>query len=599
MNLVHRLSSLKKSIATFPSEPGIYQMINHNGDVIYIGKAINLKARVNSYTIIKNLSIRLQRMVNEIDHIDFIVTNSEVEAFLLEANLIRSKQPKYNIRLKDDKFFSHIILSDHLYPRIYKTRNIAPDNVKNAQVFGPFISANYVESYIKTVQKIFKIRNCTDHYFKTRKRPCLQYHIKRCSAPCVSFVTSDNYNDSIKNAKLFLQGKSEKVKNILITRMHKESAQQNYEAAAKMRDMINAIAYTQTKQNINTSDIKEADFFAFARIGEKICIRGVFYKDYRNYVSHNFVFSDIALQDDIEVFNSFILQFYMSTKVTKDIYLNIDMPESLGDALQKYSNVKVSIKCPKQGKKKRIIDNAYKNANIHLDNDISDIEILQNLAQLLNIKQIKRIDVFDNSHIQGSDAVSAMIVAGEQGFEKKSYRKYSVKSTNIKHNDDYAVMREALERRIQHDTLPDLFLIDGGKGQHSAVTAVLEQHNVQVPVLSIAKGKERFAGNEVFFTRDKPHGFKIADRKLLYYLQSLRDEAHRFAITFHRAKRNKRQLKSVFDSIPGVGKVRKQKILEYFGSVIALKAASIYDIQQVRGVSKKLAHVIYNYIHEQ
>ena len=599
MTFEDNLTQLKSNIVKLPNRSGIYKMINAQEVIIYIGKAINLKNRVNSYFINNSLPTRLRKMMSEVKKIEYIVTNSDVDALLLEANLIKEKQPKYNIKLKDDKFFNYIILSSGLYPRIYKTRNINSIRDSNFKIFGPFVSSSYVDSFIKTIQKIFQIRNCTDSYFKSRTRPCLQYHIKQCNGPCMSLIKLNEYQDSIKCAELFLQGKNVDVKKILIERMSRASQNQNYEVAAKIRDSIKAIAYNQVKQAVNTEKIKEADFFSFTKLEEKICIHGVFYKDYKHYASHNFIFNNSISKTDIEFFGGFLMQFYSDKVVPKQIFINLEIDNKmLENALSKQHSKAISIIVPKVGNNRKIINNALKNAKIYLENDLSDHEILQHIAKILGVKRINRIEAFDNSHFQGSNAVGVMIAADKNGFNKKLYKKYLIKADNVKHNDDYAMMHEVLSRRIKYGDLPDLFLIDGGKGQLSSVLKVLSKYKVQTPVLAIAKGKDRFSGNETFFTQENNDGFKIADKKILYYLQKIRDESHRVAIAFHRSRRSKGQFKSLLDGILGIGKVRKKKILEYFGSVIALKAASIYDIQKVDGINKKLSQNIYNFIHE-
>lgn len=590
-------------------------MLNARQQVLYVGKALNLKNRVNNYTQHTSLTTRLQRMVAETNGMEFVVTRSEVEALLLEANLIKHYDPPYNVRLKDDKFFSYIHLSDHPYPRLMKYRG---DKKEKGHFFGPFISVGAIDQSLTTLYKTFKIRSCNDSFFERRTRPCLQYHIKRCSAPCTDYITQQDYNDAVHQVMHFLNGKTHQVQQELSDRMYQASAEKNYEKAAAIRDQIKALRSLQAQQSINIPNLKDGDFFALARQGKHVCIQGFFYRNGSNYGTHSFFVRQGEDQGNDEILTAFLLQFYADKTPPRMIFLNEHCADEAlvaraltqGSVQQQRAHVQILI--PKRGERHKIMLSVHQNALEALERDLhakrAERVYLEALGVTLNLdKTPERIEVYDNSHIQGTNPIGAMIVAGPTGFEKRAYRKFTIKSADVTPGDDFGMMKEVLRRRFSgslasnpeyYNALPDVVIIDGGKGQLSAAQTVLEELNLNLPLLAIAKGPERHAGKETFFTALCPQGFKLEDQKpLLYYLQRLRDEAHRFAITFHRHKRTKGLKQSLLDSIPGVGPARKKALLHHFGSAMAVKAAGIEDLERVPGVNKNLAEAIYKYMH--
>lgn len=601
---------IKKYVKSLPDKPGVYRMLNPRQQVLYVGKAINLKKRVHSYTQAAKLPVRLQRMVSETTSMEFIVTHSEIEALLLEANLIKNYDPPYNVRLKDDKFFAYIHLSDHPWPRLSKYRG---DKKERGQFFGPFVSTGAIDKSLTMLHKIFKLRSCTDTYFKGRRTPCLQYHIKRCSAPCVAYITPQEYKTAVRDTIHFLKGKTQKVQQDLSERMQQESLQHHYEKAAVLRDQIRALTALQAQQTINIPHLKDGDFFALARSGSQVCIQGFFYRNGSNYGTHSFFLKQAGEEGDEDILSAFLTQFYTNKTPPKCIFLNkpVAQRELVCQALAHYRKGPVDLSVPERGDKKNIILSVYQNAREALEREAltrkSEGSYLEQLGTALNLSEpLQRIEVYDNSHSQGTNAIGAMIVSGPNGLDKKGYRKFIIKSQDLTPGDDYAMMREVLQRRFQgslaqeaaRNRLPDLVIIDGGKGQLSAAQQVFEDLDLQIPILAIAKGPERHAGKETFFTSDQPNGFKLEDKSpLLHYLQRLRDEAHRFAITFHRAKRLKHMKKSLLDEIPGIGAARKKALLRHFGSVASIKSAGIKDLENTPGISQSLAKMIYQILH--
>ena len=601
--------TIKSYVKTLPDKPGVYRMLNAKQKVLYVGKALSLKKRVSNYTLPNKLPLRLQRMISETTRMEFVITPSEVEALLLEANLIKQYDPPYNMRLKDDKFFAYIHLSDHPWPRLSKYRG---DRKENGDFFGPFVSSGAIDEVIITLQKTFKVRSCTDSYFKARKRPCLQYHIKRCSAPCVSKISENSYQESISQVKTILVGKTQKVQKSLTASMLQKSAQHNYERAALLRDQIKALTKLQAHQTVNIAGLKNADFFALATLNEQTCIQGFFYRNGSNYGTHSFFIQGTTDQSREDIFEAFLLQFYVGKEIPPYVFTNFPLKiPLLQQALQQDQPHKIILATPQRGTKKSVLDIAFKNASEALQRQLlskkKEQEHLESLSSILDLSRpLERIEVYDNSHIQGTNAIGSMIVSGLHGFEKKHYRKFNIKSKEITPGDDFAMMAEVLKRRFQgsltkdkeRSPFPDLVVIDGGKGQLSAAQKVFDEFNIDIPLLAIAKGVDRNAGKETFFTKRSPQGFKL-DQQVgtLHYLQRLRDEAHRFAITFHRAKRTKGLKKSLLDNIDGVGAARKRALLQHFGSAVAVKSASIEDIQNVEGISKNLAKKVYLSLH--
>ncbi len=603
------VKTIKNYVKTLSDKPGVYRMLNAKQKVLYVGKALSLKKRVSNYTLPDKLPLRLQRMISETSRMEFVITSSEVEALLLEANFIKQYDPPYNVRLKDDKFFAYIHLSHHLWPRLSKYRG---DRKDTGEFFGPFVSSGAIDEVIITLQKTFKIRSCSNSYFQARTRPCLQYHIKRCSAPCVSKISKEDYEGSILQVRNVLLGKTQAVQKSLKARMLNESSQHHYERAALIRDQIKALTKLQAHQNVNISDLKNADFFALETRGEQICVQGFFYRNGSNYGTHSFFIQGAMDQSKEEIFSAFLMQFYVEKDIPSHIFTNITLNDVLlNQALQKKSSHKISLASPQRGNKKNVLKIVSHNAQEALERQSiskkKEQEYLESLSTILKLSRpLERVEVYDNSHIQGAHAIGTMIVSGPQGFEKKHYRKFTIKSSDITPGDDFGMMTEVLGRRFQgsltkdrdRSPYPDLVIIDGGKGQLSAAQKVFDDLNIDIPLLAIAKGKDRHAGKETFFTKKCPQGFKL-DHHIgtLHYLQRLRDEAHRFAITFHRAKRAKAIKQSLLDGISGIGSARKRALLQHFGSAVAVKSASIEDIQDVEGISKNLAKKVYFSLH--
>ncbi len=603
------IQTIKNYVKTLPNRPGVYRMLNAKQKVLYVGKALSLKKRVANYALPEKFPNRLQRMILETTAMEFVVTKSEVEALLLEANLIKYYDPPYNVRLKDDKFFAYIHLSDHFYPRLSKYRG---DRKKGGHFFGPFVSVGAIDEALIMLQKTFKVRSCYDSYFKARKRPCLQYHIKRCSAPCVGKISSELYHENTQQVKAVLQGKTQDVQYSLKDQMLRESKSQHYERAAILRDQIKALTALQAHQSINIPTVRNADFFALATLENQVCIQGFFYRNGSNYGTHSFFIKEASQLPDTEIFSLFLAQFYADKESPAQIFTNISLNDLLLlKALEERAQHKIHLLTPQRGIKKEVLETVLSNATAALERDhLSRKNEQENLCKLSDVlsfsSPLERIEIYDNSHIQGTNAIGAMVVSGLKGFEKNHYRKFTIKSTDITPGDDFGMMREVLERRFKgslvKDTkrspLPDLVIIDGGKGQLSAAQEIFDKLDIDTPLLAIAKGPKRNAGKETFFTKKHPQGFKLDQHVgLLHYLQRLRDEAHRFAITFHRAKRTKAMKKSLLDSLPGVGAARKKALLQHFGSGIGVKAASIEDLQKIKGISKKLAKSIYSFLH--
>ncbi len=613
-SLQRGVDTIKSYVKTLPGKPGVYRMINERQKVLYVGKAINLKNRVSNYTQPLSLPTRLKRMIAETTSMEFVVTNSEVEALLLEANLIKRYDPPYNVRLKDDKFFSYIHLSNHPYPRLSKYRG---SKSEGGTFYGPFVSINAIDHVLLMLYKTFKIRSCTDSYFKARTRPCLQYHIKRCSAPCVGKIDQADYQKDVKTVCQVLDGKSQDVQKDLQNQMTAFASSQNYEQAALVRDQIRALSAVQSKQTVNLPNIKNADVFGMGITADDVCIQGFFYRNGSNYGTTSFFFKETKHVAPQDIFESFLMQFYADTCPPKLILTNTslegDIVEKALNSLRATHNQRghVNIEIPSRGPKLDIVNSVVKNALAAIERkQLHQKTARDNLEKLSTVLEfdtpIKRIEVYDNSHIQGTNAIGGMIVAGEDGFEKRYYRKFTIKETDISPGDDFGMMKEVLKRRFkgslakdpERSPIPDLVIIDGGKGQLSAAQSIFEDYDISVPLLAIAKGPDRNAGKETFFTQERPEGFKLYEHKqVLHYLQRLRDEAHRFAITFHRAKREKSMKKSLLDTIPGVGPSRKKALLHHFGTALAVKAASIEDLEAVEGISKSLAKHIYSFIH--
>ncbi len=605
-------------VANLPATPGVYRMLDGAGEALYVGKAKALKKRVASYTKTDKLPIRLQRMVALTHSMEFVYTQTEVEALLLEANLIKKLKPKYNILLRDDKSFPYIhITGHHDFAQIQKFRGARKKGKEAGEYFGPFASAGAVNRTIETLQRAFKLRNCSDNVFKGRTRPCLQYHIKRCTAPCVGKISKEDYAADVEAARDFLTGKSKEIQGRFAARMEVASEAMDFEKAAEYRDRIKALSAIQAVQDINMEGIGNADVMGIVRREGKSCVQVFFFRGGQNFGNRAYYPVHDAEETDSHILSVFIAQLYQSKPVPKSIYVNVMPDESklLEEALAAKDNApdKITIQKPSRGKRKNLVAFVMKNASDALSRQIalksSEIKMLQGVADLFGLEESpNRIEVYDNSHISGSNMVGAMIVAGPDGFDKSAYRKFNIREADKA--DDYGMMREVMQRRfkafvageLQADSLdfPDLLLIDGGKGQLSAVKETLLEMGVweALTVVSIAKGPDRNAGREQFFVEGKkPFQLPVNDAAL-HYLQRLRDEAHRFAIGAHRKRRAGDIVKSPLDEIGGIGPSRKKALLQYFGSAKGVAGARVEDLQKVEGISRAMAEKIYGHFHE-
>jgi len=612
---------IRKFLRTLPAAPGVYRMIDENEQILYVGKAKNLKNRVSSYTKPAGQSTRIMRMVSLTHAMEFVSTHTEVEALLLEANLIKKLKPRYNIILRDDKSFPYILITgDHQWPQITKHRG---KRNRKGEYFGPFASAGAVNETLATFQRLFPLRSCSDSDFETRTRPCLQYQIKRCSAPCVDRISYADYQAVVQEAREFLSGKSHVIQQALADKMQNASDDLDFELAAIYRDRLKAMAHIQSKQAINLSDTVEVDVIAAHQEGGQTCVQVFFIRSGQNlgnrahYPSHN---KDMPLD---EVLSAFIGQFYDSRPAPRQIWVS-HMPEEaslLEEALSINAGHKIQITTPRRGDKREMLDHAIMNAKGALQRKMaesaSQLKQLKAVGELFNMpKMPERIEVYDNSHISGTHQVGAMVVATREGLDKKSYRKFNIKNLDLAPGDDYGMMREVLTRRFNRlqkedpnrigeasgsrEQWPDLVLIDGGAGQLSAVEDVFKELQIKdVTLVGIAKGPDRNAGRERFFIPNKAP-FSLPEKDpTLYFLQRLRDEVHHFAITTHRAKRSKAIGKSPLDEIEGIGGKRKKSLLNRFGSAKGVADAALADLENVEGISKRLAKVIFDHFHEE
>ncbi|HEU0118690.1 MAG TPA: excinuclease ABC subunit UvrC [Alphaproteobacteria bacterium] len=605
---------LRAHLKTMPQQPGIYRMMSAKGEVMYVGKAKNLKKRVSSYTQRARLPHRLQRMVAQIRNVEIVLTHTEAEALLLEANFIQRFMPPFNVLLRDDKSYPYILLTrDHKYPQLLKHRG---KKSRKGSYFGPFASAGAVNETLTLLQRAFMLRNCTDSFFANRTRPCLQYHIKRCTAPCVNRVSEEDYRKQVDEACAFLKGKTQDVQQKAAAQMQAASDALDFETAAKLRDRIRVLTAIQSRQDINVSGVDDADVIALHQQAGKTAIQVFFFRSDRNYGARTFYPTHDKETSVGEIMSAFIAQFYTEKQAPPALYLS-DMPddaEILEQALATQAGHKVTIAVPKLGDKKRLIEHARKNAKEALGRKLSESseqqKLLNRVAEIFGLAEApKRIEVYDNSHISGTNAVGGMIAAGPEGFLKKTYRKFNIKGESAA-GDDYAMMNEVLTRRFrrlidedptrQSGMWPDLVLIDGGQGQLTKAMEVMEELGLpDVCLVGIAKGPDRNAGRERFFMPGKePFSLPMED-PALYYLQRLRDEAHRFAIGTHRAKRTKSISQSGLEDIGGIGATRKKALLHHFGSAKAVAAAGLEDLARVPGISLSVAKKIHDYFREQ
>ena len=601
---------IKKEIPLIAKLPGVYKMLNEKNEVLYVGKAKNLPNRLKSYVSEKNHIIRTERMLSQTTKIEITSTSNESEALLLEANLIKKYKPRFNILLRDDKSFPFIFISNkEKWPQIKKHRG---KKDKEGFFFGPFASAGSANWTIKMIQKIFQLRICDDTVFKNRERPCILYQIKRCSGPCVNFIQENDYKKSVDDAIDFVSGKSRKIQKSLSAQMETASDELDFEKAAILRDRIKSLNIIQSSQRINEANLVEADVIAGYKESGKTCIQVFFYRSKQNWGNQAFFPKHDPDENLSNIINSFVTQFYENKSVPINIILSEDIKEKLliEKTLSKKENKQISISVAKKGSKLKVINQALKNAKDSLNRKIyesqNNKDLFENISQKFDLESnINLVEVYDNSHIQGTDSIGALITFGEEGFIKKRYRKFNIKIKNNE-QDDYGMMREVINRRFKRAiqekdnylTMPDLILIDGGKGQYSVVRETMNELGLhEIPVIAIAKGKLRNSGNETFFHNGKEFKFEKND-PTLFFLQRIRDEAHRFAISAHRAKRKKGLKKSLLDQISGIGSIRKRALLNHFGSARAVESASLDEIKSVEGVEEKVAKKIYNFFHE-
>ncbi len=615
-------------VKRLPNQPGVYRMMNAAGDVLYVGKARSLKKRVTQYAQGRFHTNRIGRMVRETATMEFVVTRTEIEALLLEANLIKRLRPRFNVLLRDDKSFPYILLTgDHPSPGIYKHRGARS---RKGDYFGPFASAQAVGRTINSLQRAFLLRSCTDSFYENRTRPCLLFQIKRCAAPCTGEISHTDYAELVKEAKDFLSGRSQKVKTEISAAMQQAAEELDFERAAIYRDRLAALSHVQSHQGINPQSVEEADVFAIHQEGGQVCIQVFFFRTGQNWGNRAyFPKADPALEAS-EVLGSFLAQFYDDKPTPRVILLShaVDEQDLLGEALSTRAGRRIAISVPQRGEKKDLADHALQNAREAFGRRLAETStqarLLSGFAETFGLEKAPvRIEVYDNSHIMGTNAVGAMIVAGPEGFVKNQYRKFNIRSTEITPGDDFGMMREVMERRFSRllkehaeDTgegesadddvsggfpaWPDVILIDGGQGQMTVVRKMLADLGIEdrVAAIGVAKGQDRDAGRERFFVRGR-ESFSLPVRDpVLYFVQRLRDEAHRFAIGSHRARRRKEMVKNPLDEIAGIGPARKRALLLHFGTAKAVSRAAVGDLMGVDGISESVAQLVYNHFHE-
>jgi len=642
-DLAAGIAAIRETVKTLKTVPGVYRMLDARGDVLYVGKARSLKARVVNYTQTNGLTNRTLRMISQTRGMEIVTTNSEAEALLLEAQLVKRFRPPFNVHLRDDKSFPFILLrADHDFPRIMKHRGARK---AKGNYYGPFASAGSVNSTINALQKLFLLRSCTDSFFSRRDRPCLLYQIKRCSAPCVDRISKEDYAALTAQAKDFLAGKSGKVQQDLEAQMAKAAEELDFETAAILRDRLRAATFIQGSQAINAQGVGDADVFALAAKGGHVGIQAFFIRGGQNWGHRAFFPTHTKDVEEAEVLSDVILQFYEEVPPPPHVLVDRELPEAelMEEALSELAGKKVAISVPQRGERRKLMEQASRNATEALDRRLAEsgtkAKVQRELAEFLELEEPpQRIEVYDNSHIQGAKAVGAMVVAGPDGFLKNQYRKFNIKEAQS--NDDFGMMREVMRRRFRklaeqgggedppptppasgrgarlaedevkasrsgvgkgthHDNWPDLVLIDGGKGQMSSVRDTLEELGIEdVPLIAIAKGPHHGReGREVFHFPDGREKTLPTNSPLLFYLQNLRDEVHRYVIGAHRAKRSRAIQASPLDEIPGIGPARKRALLLHFGTASKVRAASLEDLQRAPGVSEAVARTIYDFYH--
>ncbi len=611
------VAAIRDTVKGLKPRPGVYRMLDTRGDVLYVGKARALKNRVTNYTQVANLSTRLQRMVSQTRSMEIVTTGSEAEALLLEAQFIKRFRPPYNVLLRDDKSFPFILLrSDHDYPRIMKHRGARR---AKGNYYGPFASAGSVNTTINALQKLFLLRSCTDSFFSRRDRPCLLYQIKRCSAPCVGRIEVDGYDRLVRQAKDFLAGKSGVVQQDLERQMAEAAEKLDFETAALLRDRLRAATFIQGSQAVNASGVGDADVFALAEKGGQVGIQAFFVRGGQNWGHRAFFPSHTQEVGAAQVLANVLAQFYEEVPPPKTILVDRVLPDQaiIEEAFARVAGHRVELSTPQRGDRRRLMEQAQRNAGEALDRRLAEsgtkAKTLRELAEFLELPDVpRRVEIYDNSHIQGAKAVGGMVVAGPEGFVKNQYRKFNIKEAQS--NDDFAMMREVLHRRFSRamkedpdregstdgiEIWPDLVLIDGGKGQMSAVRDTLEELGIEdVPLVAIAKGPDHGReGREVFHFPDGREKMLPVNSPVLFQLQLWRDEVHRYAIGAHRAKRSRAISASPLDEIPGIGPSRKRALLLHFGTAGKVRAASLEDLQRAPGVSAGVAQAVYDYYH--
>ncbi|MBM3492012.1 MAG: excinuclease ABC subunit UvrC [Alphaproteobacteria bacterium] len=610
---------LQAALRNIPQQPGVYRMIDSRGDALYVGKARNLNKRLQAYAGARGLATRILQMVGQTRAVEVVSTHTEVEALLLESNLIKRLKPRFNILLRDDKSFPYILLRrDQAWPQLAKHRGARN---RPGDYFGPFASAGAVNRTLNTLQRAFPLRSCSDTVFEARTRPCLQYQIKRCTAPCVGRTDAQDYARLVNDARDFLSGRSQEVQRQMVAHMQAASEAQAFERAAGFRDRLRALAHIQSHQGINVAGIDEADVLAVHQEGGQSCVQVFFFRAGQNWGNRPFYPSHGREDGAGAVLAAFLGQFYDDKAPPREVLVNVELPERaiLEQGLSVKAGRRVHLIWPQRGVKRELVEQAQANAREALSRRLAESgsqrRLLDAVAELFGLEgPLERIEIYDNSHVQGSDAIGAMVVAGSEGFCKSAYRKFNIRNAALTPGDDYGMLREVLTRRFQRlfkgdddeaadrvdrriaGEWPDLVLIDGGAGQLAVARAAFEELGINdVPLVAIAKGVERNAGREQFHQPGKPPMLLEPRSPALYFLQRLRDEAHRFAIGSHRLKRGKSMVRSALDELPGVGPKRKRALLHHFGSLRAIRQAALADLQAVEGISHGVAQKIYDH----
>ncbi len=607
------VATIRRVVKTLPLKPGVYRMLDASGDVLYVGKARTLKQRVTNYTQVTRLPRRLQRMVAQTRAMEIVTTNSEAEALLLEAQLIKRYRPAYNVLLRDDKSFPFILLrEDHDFPRISKHRGA---RAAKGSYYGPFASAGAVNATLNALQKVFLLRSCTDSFFANRSRPCLLYQIKRCSAPCVGRIDDVGYAELVEDAKGFLSGRTQEAQKKLAEAMQSAAEAMDFETAAVLRDRLKALTFIQGSQAINAEGAtSEADVIAMATDGGAMCVQIFFIRGGQNWGHRSFFPGHTEGVDEAEVLQSFLAQLYEELPPPRELLLDRTLPEAelLALALSVKAGRKVSLRHAQRGPARKLVEQAQRNAEEAIQRRRAETttqgKLLRELAEIFELDAPPaRIEIYDNSHIQGTNALGGMVVAGPDGFQKGQYRKFNMKDESITPGDDFAMMKAMLHRRFarleaedpdrESGNWPDLCLIDGGKGQVSAVMSALAELGVDVPIVGVAKGPDRNAGRETFYLPSGREFTLPPNAPVMFFLQRLRDEAHRFAIGAHRAKRAKSITQSPLDEVPGIGPARKKALLMHFGTSRAVKGATLEDLERAPGISSQMALAIWQHFH--